>query len=255
MTRPRTFLAGSPLRRTWSSAALGPAAAGSLDGDPIEVGAGRGLVSRVQLGPFTALVRTYRRGGLFGSVLPDVFTRADRALAEVEALERLAALGLSPRPLMLEIHGGMFVRLRIAVEEVEGAANLLEAARAGASIDAGLARRIGNVVRRMHEAGVSHRDLNVGNILVRGVGAAAQIFVVDLDGARLFDDPVPPSRRSAEILRLCRSLDKWTATSGTRAAARAAFLRAALPPGERLAVLRRARRLHSIRAFLGRRPR
>lgn len=253
MTRSPSLVVASRRRRAWISPALG-AWEGTLDGAPVDAGAGRGNVVRARLGPFAAIVRTYRRGGLLGALLPDVFVSPDRALAEVEALERLAPLGLSPRPLVLEVRGAIFLRLRIAVEEIAGAANLRAVARVGAGIETDLARRVGCLVRRMHDAGVSHRDLHVGNVLVRVAAGATEVSIIDLDGARVFAGGLPAPRREREILRLCRSLDKWTATARTSAAARAAFLRAALPRGRRVAVLRRARRLHAIRAFFGRRP-
>ena len=49
--------------------------------------------------------------------------------------------------------------------------------------------------------------------------------VVDLDGARLAAAAVSPRRRVAEVLRLCRSIDKWTPTAATPGASRDAFLR------------------------------
>lgn len=236
-----TLVAAGDGRSLWRAAELA-AWEGSLEGEPIGMGAGRGVVERARLGPFDAIVRRYHRGGALRRILPDVFVGAGRAMAEVEALARLAPLGLAPRPLVLEARGGIFKRLRIAVEEIKLARNLLELARdEPTALDARLGRLVGRAVRAMHDAGVAHPDLNVGNILIVS-GPHPRAWLIDFDGARVGDAPVAISERAREIARLARSLDKWAPTAITSASARAAFVRAALPAGQRLAAWRGARR-------------
>ena len=213
---------------------------------------GRGPIHRMTAAGVPALVRTYRRGGLAGLVLPDAFLLQHRAVREVLALRRLAPLGLAPRPLGLEVRGVLLKRMRLVVEEVASTTTLLEACARGWA-GASLARLVGDAVRRMHEAGVAHPDLNVGNVLVAGDGLRA--WLVDFDGAALFDEPVPPGRRARDVLRFCRSLDKWQESALSGARERGAFLRAALPAGQRRSVLRQARARHELRRMLGRRPR
>jgi hypothetical protein len=61
----------------------------------------------------------------------------------------------------------------------------------------------------MHDAGVEHRDLNLGNLLLRrGGSGAGEAFVVDLDRARLWDRPVPLRLRIRALCRLERSTVK-----------------------------------------------
>jgi hypothetical protein len=60
-------------------------------------------------------------------------------------------------------------------------------------------------VRRMHDLGIDHRDLNAGNLLVRGAGAGAEAFVVDLDRARLSPEPLAFALRRRTLRRLERS--------------------------------------------------
>jgi 3-deoxy-D-manno-octulosonic acid kinase len=210
---------------------------------------GRGGLLRVEspLGP--ALVRTYRRGGLLRALLPDAFFSPGRALAEVAALELLEGLDLAPDVFGLELKGGALQRMRIAVREVPGARNLLElgAAESPAMRMRALGRAVGEAVAAMHQAGVAHRDLNVANVLVADEG----VRLIDFDGATVHPDGVPLPRRRREVLRLCRSLDKWAATAATPAAVRAAFLRAALPLGERRSMLDEGRRQHARRVAAG----
>ena len=69
--------------------------------------------------------------------------------------------------------------------------------------------RVGEVIRRMHDAGAFHPDLNAGNVLVT---AAHEIYIIDFDQARLR----PPGRwRARNLARLKRSLQK-TAVQGGR---------------------------------------
>lgn len=218
---------------------------GPGDGITVQASSGRGALLRVPLADGRAmLLRTYRRGGALRRWLPDRFASARRAEAEVRAVARLAEAGLAPRVLALEVEGTVLKRLRIGIEEVIGARDLLrlsveEPARLQ---DVALGRAVGRAVAAMHDLGVAHPDLNAANILVGRAGGRAAVTLLDLDGARLHGGGVPAARRRAEVLRLCRSLDKWTPTALTGAGARAAFVRASLPLGERVRVLRLARR-------------
>jgi 3-deoxy-D-manno-octulosonic acid kinase len=237
------------------------------DGLPVEGAAGvsvasraggRGRVLRAALPGGAALVRTYRRGGALAGLLPDRFVLAGRARREVEALARLRGAGIAPDVLGLEARGPWLKRLRIAVREVPGALDLVRwiGADARRADDVVVARAMGAAVARMHAAGVAHADLHVGNVLV-DPAAPTRVTLVDFDAARLFAGPVPERRRCADVLRLCRSVDKWDATARSTARARAAFLRACFPAAQALGVLLRARRAHGLRAVLGRtaRPR
>lgn len=70
------------------------------------------------------------------------------------------------------------------------------------------AHAAGAAVRDLHDRGVRHADLHVGNLLVREFadgGCAA--WVIDLDRARL-GAPLRPRRRLRELRRLLRSLHK-----------------------------------------------
>jgi tRNA A-37 threonylcarbamoyl transferase component Bud32 len=75
----------------------------------------------------------------------------------------------------------------------------------------------GNAIRRFHDAGGCHRDLHVGNLLVRERAGQTEIIVIDLDGAKVLPS-VSPARRMRELMRLHRSLIKrgWATTLGPR---------------------------------------
>jgi len=64
------------------------------------------------------------------------------------------------------------------------------------------------VVRHMHDRGVDHRDLNLGNILLRGNGPSAGPLVIDLDRAGIHARPLPGRVRARAVRRLERSAVK-----------------------------------------------
>jgi tRNA A-37 threonylcarbamoyl transferase component Bud32 len=85
-----------------------------------------------------------------------------------------------------------------------------------------LAREIGGAVRALHDAGVEHRDLQLGNILVSAENP--RVVVVDLDRAIFHAGDVPVGRRAQNLGRLARSAHKtglWRERLGPRE--RAAF--------------------------------
>jgi tRNA A-37 threonylcarbamoyl transferase component Bud32 len=90
-----------------------------------------------------------------------------------------------------------------------------------------LVRALAQMVRRMHDAGFSHRDLKAPNILVAPRGACGpRPVLVDLDGVRA-GLGVSAARRGKDLMRLSVSLDEWGVARRTD---RLRFLRAYLGP-------------------------
>jgi hypothetical protein len=83
----------------------------------------------------------------------------------------------------------------------------------------------GGAVRRFHDAGGSHADLQVKNLLVREEAHATDVLVLDLDRARA-GPPPSPARRMGELMRLYRSLFKRGVSQQIGARGCAAFLHA-----------------------------
>ncbi|MGB2976572.1 MAG: lipopolysaccharide kinase InaA family protein, partial [Phycisphaerae bacterium] len=103
-----------------------------------------------------------------------------------------------------------------------------------------VARRLAHLVRRMHDAGFSHRDLKAPNLLVSPAhGEAARPVLVDLDGLA-YKGYVSEGRRAKDLMRLSVSLEEWGVA---RATDRLRFLRAYLAPaGAPAPMTTRARR-------------
>ena len=177
---------------------------GAVSGEAV----GRGSAFFIEAPFGNVVLRKYLRGGLPGRFIRDhyVFTgwQRSRPVSEFDVLERLHEAGLPvPRPVaaMVRRHGlvytGALMTLRI--DDVSPLADELEA-RAG---DAPFWRSVGRCIRRFHDHGVVHADLNARNILVGG----ERIYLIDFDRAR-----IAPGRHSAfrrNLARLRRSLEKF----------------------------------------------
>ena len=61
---------------------------------------------------------------------------------------------------------------------------------------------MGGTIRKFHDHGVLHSDLNAANILIQN----EKIFLIDFDKAEMRD---PGSWKNANLERLERSLNKW----------------------------------------------
>jgi hypothetical protein len=101
-------------------------------------------------------------------------------------------------------------------------------------------RALAHALRRMHEAGFSHRDLKAPNVLVAPAGSARpRPVLVDLDGLRPAGR-VSARRRVRDLMRLAVSLEEWGVARRTD---RLRFLRAYLVgPGVPQPITIRARR-------------
>ena len=177
--------------------------------------AGRGATARIAFPSGEALiVKRYRRGGLPARLLPDLFVGVGRMRADVEASVRAVACRVPCAPvvgLLLNQRFKFFYAAYLFTEEIPGVVTLAEALdHASPGWEAiQLAREAALVVRRLHDAEIIHRDLNLGNLLVR----EREVFVIDLDGAEILP-AVSPARRFKNLSRLDRSYVKRFGDSG-----------------------------------------
>jgi hypothetical protein len=188
---------------------------------------GRGPSAIVELpsaGP--AHLKRLRRGGLAGPLWGDRFVGTRRVLDNVRVPVELRRREVStPAPLALLIDGvgSRLVRAWLAVERIE-AEDLrawLVPGRPGGT--EALAKAMA-LVRRMHERGLEHRDLNLGNLLIR-TGRVPEAFVIDLDGARLHPGPLGFRACQRALRRLERSYVKACHPGPAPADVREAFYR------------------------------
>jgi 3-deoxy-D-manno-octulosonic acid kinase len=171
-------------------------------------GSGRGRAGRLVLEDGEVVwLKRLRRGGTLASLWRERFLGRGRLLRNVTvALEAVARGVPTPRPVALlteEGPPGLF-RGWLATELVEGASDLAALLRAGRAGEADLRAAL-RAVRALHDAGIEHPDLNLGNLLVRPGPAGPEGFVIDLDRARLRRTALAPVSRQAALRRLERS--------------------------------------------------
>jgi hypothetical protein len=177
------------------------------------MGPGRGAIARVALdGGRRAVLKKLRRGGWAGPLWRDRFPGPSRPLANLDVPIEGARKGIptaAPVALLLvEGPPGLF-RAWLATEEIPEASDLLTRLRAGVPADAALLPAVLGAMRRAHDAGLVHPDLNLGNFLVRPrAGGGWDVFLVDLDGASLLPGPLGFRGRQAALRRFERSAVK-----------------------------------------------
>jgi len=153
------------------------------------------------------VVRPNRHGGLLGRFLGDLYLDAERPHRELVLLWSLRRAGiptLEPIASVTERRGPFF-RGYLITEFLPGAIDLLRflAARGDPKDRMAILRRAGENLRRLHDLGVFHADLQLENLLVR----EGEVYVIDLDRSRQ-RPPLPPSLRLKNLLRLLRSAEK-----------------------------------------------
>jgi 3-deoxy-D-manno-octulosonic acid kinase len=186
---------------------------GSVDGEA--EGRGNALFLDTSFGP--AVLRKYLRGGQAARISRDryLFTGYERSrpLAEFRMMEQLSDMGLPvPKPLaaMCQRDGAYYTGSLMTrrIMNVHALADLVGSKR----FDGSLWRAIGSTIRRFHEEGVVHADLNARNILVAPDNL---VYLIDFDRARIWQGDTRAFR--ANLMRLRRSLNKfWPEESADR---------------------------------------
>lgn len=181
-----------------------------LQAQPVAEG-GRQAAWYVNSGSRQAVLRLYRRGGWMAKISKDRYLWTGlhnvRSFNEFDILRSLYEAGLPvPRPVAAAYwRQGMLFRAAIIVERLPDVVPLASA------LDVADSEQVAGSIYAMHEHGVWHADLNAYNILLDPEGRA---WLIDFDKA---SRPVlSPERRSANLLRLRRSLAKVAGAAGIR---------------------------------------
>lgn len=170
---------------------------------------GRGAVQFIGTQGRRWVLRHYRRGGFMARLLPDRYLwsgeAAARPFAEWQLTYHLHRAGLPvPAPVAARYQqDGLTYRGDIITERLIETLPLAECLRVGAlSLLNWIA--IGRCIRRFHDLGVCHADLNARNVLL---GRADEVFLVDFDRGSLRK---PGLWCDANLVRLRRALEKVT---------------------------------------------
>lgn len=168
---------------------------------------GRGTIHFIDDGQRHWALRRYLRGGV-----PAFLSRRHylwcgeertRSFHEMRLLQALRQRGLPvPAPVAALYRRGLLTySAQLITERIAGARPLSELIATGGMDDARWAA-IGRCLRRFHDAGVHHADLNAQNILLDPQGA---VWVLDFDRGR---EREPGAWRERALQRLARSLAK-----------------------------------------------
>jgi 3-deoxy-D-manno-octulosonic acid kinase len=246
--------------------ASGPLVAGWIEG-------GRTRHALIRTGGESWVLKEYRRGGFAGRWNASRYWRRGRFFEELRVAALAGAAGVPTAEvlaLILEDAGLCSVRAWLLTRYLPGVRPLQEFF--GDALEIEMFDAAGRVVRLMHDQGIDHRDLHIGNIVGSLEGDGARAHVIDWDRAcRRRGGSWNPS---ANLVRLWRSVEKgrrlgafgaaapraegpaapqgWSAVSafargyfrgrpGELAAARAYFRRRALLLGIHALLWRRAR--------------
>ncbi|MGP4844783.1 3-deoxy-D-manno-octulosonic acid kinase [Marinobacter sp. 1Y8] len=174
---------------------------------PVDSG-GRGSAWFLQTPAGALVLRSYLRGGFVANVMQSSYLylgkQSVRSFAEFRLLDTLYDRGLPvPEPVAAryEKTGPRFYRAWILVRRIDGVSPLGEIYD---QIDDAHWRRIGVLVRRFHDAGVFHSDLNCFNVLVQ----ADNDYLIDFDKCKLLARGLPEKWKMGNLKRLARSLVK-----------------------------------------------
>lgn len=153
------------------------------------------------------VLRHYYRGGMIGRVMEDTFLHVaeskSRAMAEFTVLAKLHRKGLPvPRPCAARmVRSNLVYRADIMLTRINNARDLV-AILQERSLNEQEWQSIGHTIRRFHDAGLYHADLNSHNILLDDSGKS---WLIDFDKCH-FRQPGSWSRENMD--RLLRSFRK-----------------------------------------------
>jgi len=144
---------------------------------------GRGTTWFVQLETLQGALRHYRRGGIFGKIVKDQYWfknwQQTRSYQEFTLLTQLRLAGVHvPKPIAASaVKRGLFYRADLLSEKVPNARDLVDILQEK-PLSQALYYNIGREIRKMHDTGVNHTDLNIHNILV---DEEQKVWIIDFD--------------------------------------------------------------------------
>lgn len=168
---------------------------------------GRGITWFVQTATVPAALRHYRRGGLFGKLVSDhyLFTgwETSRPYKEMQVLSHLIHADVNvPRPIAARVVKRNFCYQADLLSEKIADATDLFTLLTTSQVDDRVLKRVGQEIRKMHNANVNHTDLNIHNILI---DKNDKVWIIDFDKCCVDSSS---TYEEENISRLWRSFEK-----------------------------------------------
>ena len=174
---------------------------------------GRGTTFFIQHQGRDFVLRHYQRGGLATKFSVDRYIylglRFTRPWREWALLTRMLEKGLPvpvPAAIKVERHGLLYAA-DIMMLRIPGARSLMSILM-GDELTEGYWIAIGSMIRRFHEQGVYHADLNANNIMLDEGG---RCYLIDFDRCKIKKPALKWQKEN--LLRLKRSLNKISANN------------------------------------------
>ena len=177
---------------------------------------GRTLHPSIPLGDGKRMVlRQYSHGGLLRAITGNLYFFGKRSFRELAFTEEIRSYGIPTIPTVGAIHHRVFFPFYQAYFlslEVPRAMDLIpyfretgaNPSRENLSSKRKTIRSVGHLIRKFHQAGFFHGDLQLKNILAAG----DQLLLIDFD--RSYRKSALSTReRMKNLLRLNRSAEKW----------------------------------------------
>ncbi len=161
------------------------------------------------------VVRQYLHGGLLRAITGNLYCLGARSFRELALTEQIQSLGIPTIPPIGAIHERIFYPFYQAYFlslEVPQAIDLIRyfndlgahPSRKNLPFKRGMIRSAGLLIRKFHEAGFFHSDLQLKNILVAG----DQLLLIDFDRSYQKSN-LSVREKTKNLLRLNRSVEKW----------------------------------------------
>ena len=169
---------------------------------------GRGTTFFIQHQGRDFVLRHYQRGGLIAKMSEDQYLwsglRFTRPWREWNLLEKMLEKGLPvPMPAAVKVERkGLLYTADIMMHRIPNARTLMHILMTE-ELTEGYWIAIGSVIRRFHEEGVYHADLNANNILIDEGG---RCYLIDFDRCGIRKPKLKWQKEN--LLRLKRSLNK-----------------------------------------------
>ena len=169
---------------------------------------GRGTTFFVQHQGRDFVLRHYQRGGLVAKFSSEKYlwlgVRFSRPWREWNLLEKMQQKGLPvPTPAAIQIERtGLLYKADIMMHRIPHARTLMQILMTE-ELTEGYWIAIGSVIRRFHEEGVYHSDLNANNIMIDDGG---RCYLIDFDRCGIRKQNLKWQKEN--LLRLKRSLTK-----------------------------------------------